>query len=237
MKLVAYCRTSTANGAGQDSLGAQADACAGWAAAYGHEIVEVERDDGLSGSLGPEGRPGLQRALLALEQGETEGLIVHRLDRLARELHVQEAALAHAWGAGEHVRIFEAVEGEIPRDDPSDPHRRFLRQVMGAAVELERGLIRARLAGGRRRKAAAGGYIGGDRLHRRFGYELVDGQYVPVEAEQTVILRIASLRSEGASWGAVADALNAEGVEPPSGVAWYPMTALRIAQREQALGG
>jgi len=42
MKLVAYCRTSTANGAGQDSLGAQADACAGWAAAYGHEIVEVE---------------------------------------------------------------------------------------------------------------------------------------------------------------------------------------------------
>lgn len=233
MKLVTYCRTSTKNGAGQDSLGAQADACHAWAAEHGHESVAVERDDGLSGGLGPEGRPGLQRALLALEQGEADGLVVHRLDRLARELHVQEAALAHAWSAGEGIHIFEAVEGEILRDDPSDPHRRFLRQVMGAAAELERGLIRARLAGGRERKAAAGGYIGGTRLHPRYGYELVDGAYVPVEGEQAVIARIASLRAAGASWAAVADALNSEAVPPPSGAQWYPMTARRIAQREQ----
>src|SRR5215211_5930203 len=111
MKLVAYCRTSTANGAGQDSLGAQADACRAWAEANGHELAAVERDDGLSGSLGPEDRPGLQASLLALEHGDAEGLVVHRLDRLARELHVQEAALARAWGAAEAVEVYEAVEG------------------------------------------------------------------------------------------------------------------------------
>ncbi len=89
-----------------------------------------------------EDRPGLGAALVALESGEAEGLIVHRLDRLARELHVQKVALAHAWNVGDHVCVFEVVEGEVPRDDPNDPHRRFLRQVVGAAAELERGLIK-----------------------------------------------------------------------------------------------
>src|SRR4051794_12237210 len=162
IRLVIYARTSTDSGAGQDSLAAQEEACRQWAAAHGHEVVAVHLDRAVSGTIGVEGRPGLAAAIVDLETGVVDGLVVHRLDRLARELHVQEAALAHAWAVGPHAAVFEAAEGgEVKRDDPSDPHRRFLRQVMGAAAELERGLIRARLQGGRRRKAARGGYIGG----------------------------------------------------------------------------
>ena len=233
MKLVAYCRTSTANGVGSDSLQAQEDACRAWATGNGHEVVLAFRDDALSGTLGIEDRPGLAASLVALDDGEAEGLVVHRPDRLARELHVQEVALAHAWGAGDHVRVFEAAEGaEIMRDDPSDPQRRFLRQVMGAAAELERGLIKARLQGGRRRKAAKGGYVGGNRLHRRYGYTLEDGRYVPVTEEQAVVDRMRKLRADGAAWQAVADALNAKEVEPPSGSVWFAMTCHRILKRE-----
>lgn len=233
MKLVAYTRTSTQNGKGSDSLQAQEDECRAWAADNGHEVVIVFRDDALSGGLGIEARPGLAAALVALHDGDAEGLVVHRPDRLARELHVQEAALAHAWAAGGHVRVFEAAEGaEIMRDDPNDPQRRFLRQVMGAAAELERGLIKARLQGGRRRKAAKGGYIGGKLLHRRYGYDLVDGQYVPRGDEQAIIFRILNLRPM--PWSAIADTLNADKVPPPSGAAWYPATCMRIAKREQA---
>lgn len=233
MKLAAYCRTSTQNGAGADSLEAQEQACRDWADAHGHEVVIVFRDDALSGALGIEDRPGLAASLVALEDGTAEGLVVHRPDRLARELHVQEVALAHAWAAGKHVRVFEAAEGaEIVRDDPNDPQRRFLRQVMGAAAELERGLIKARLQGGRRRKAAQGGYVGGRRIHRRYGYELVAGEYAPVPDEQEIIDYIRNLRREGATWAGIADQLNAEGVTPPSGTAWYAMTVRRIAQRQ-----
>lgn len=50
----------------------------------------------MSGALPVHERPGLLAALEALEADEAHGLVVHRLDRLARELHVQEAALVHA---------------------------------------------------------------------------------------------------------------------------------------------
>lgn len=232
MNLIAYCRTSTQNGAGSDSLAAQESACREWAAANGHQVELVFKDDALSGALGIEGRPGLASALMALDDKQADGLVVHRPDRLARELHVQEVALAHAWAAGEHVRVFEAAEGaEIMRDDPNDPQRRFLRQVMGAAAELERGLIKARLQGGRRRKAAAGGYIGGRQLHRKYGFDLVDGEYRPIAAEQKVIDRIRVLRAGGNSYAAIADALNEQGAAPPAGEAWYSTAVRRIALR------
>jgi DNA invertase Pin-like site-specific DNA recombinase len=232
MKLIAYARTSTQNGAGADSLLAQVDACAAWAAENGHTIAIVLKDDALSGALGIEDRPGLAASLMALDDGEADGLVVHRPDRLARELHVQEVALARAWNAGDHVRVFEAAEGaEIVRDDPNDPQRRFLRQVMGAAAELERGLIKARLQGGRRRKAAKGGYVGGKRLHRKYGYELIDGEYEMVEAEIRVIQDILARRGRGDSYEQIADALNRDQIPTPSGKAWYAMTVRRIALR------
>lgn len=129
--------------------------------------------------------------------------------------------------------MFEAVEGLIPRDDESDPHRRFLRQVLGAAAELERGLIRARLRGGRRRKQARGGYIGGSRFHGgKYGFELVDGRYEPVAEQQQVLGRIRDLRAQGATFRAIAAELTLDGVAPPSGQAWYAGTVRLLALRE-----
>jgi DNA invertase Pin-like site-specific DNA recombinase len=235
MNLVAYVRSSSSTGNG-DSLAAQEDACRSWAASAGYEVVGVFEDDGLSGGLGIEDRPGLASALVEIEGGRAEGLVVHRIDRLARELYVQEAVLAQVWRVGSHVSVYEAVEGEVKRDDPDDPARRFLRQVLGAAAELERGMIAARLRRGRSRKTERGGYVGGSRLHPKYGYDLVEQangtfEYEPVELEQAAIRRIISLRGEDASYRSVASALEDEGVQPPSGARWYAMTVRRIEQR------
>lgn len=221
MRLVAYIRTSTgaANG---DSLGAQEDACRDWADQHGHELAAVHVDDGISGGLGADERPGLLAAIAEIEDGRARGLVIHRLDRLARELHVQEAALARIWGAGDHASVFEAVEGEVLRDDPDDPHRRFLRQVMGAASELERGLIRARLRRGRQRKADQGGYIGGHTVP--FGYRVApDGRITPDPDQQASIRRIIALRRSGHTWKQVA--------ETP-GVNLHPNGVKKIFRRE-----
>src|ERR1035437_4647777 len=62
-KLAAYCRTSTQNGAGGDSLQAQEDACREWASANGHDLMLVFRDASLAGVLGVEDRLGLAASL------------------------------------------------------------------------------------------------------------------------------------------------------------------------------
>lgn len=235
VRLVGYTRTSSnGNGGSEDSLAAQADACREWAESKGHELVALHSDGGLSGGLPVDQRPELMRALLDIEQGRADGLVVHRLDRLARELHVQEAALAQVWTAGGST--WEAYTGqEVLQDDPADPMRTAMRQVTGVFTQLERGMIRLRMQGGRKRKAERGGYVGGQQLHRKYGFRLAEQpngrrDYDPVPEEQAVIRLIRKLR-RNATYRAVAEHLNAAKVPPPSGKAWYAQTVRRIERR------
>ena len=134
----------------------------------------------------------LAAALAALE-ADADALVVANIDRLARALHVQEAVLAKAWAAG--ARVFSVTDGEILKDDPTDPMRTFVRQVMGAAAQLERGMVVARMQGGRRRLAAAGRHIGGT---VPYGSSLADdGALVPVADEQARALTVNSAIGRG----------------------------------------
>lgn len=231
MRLVSYARTS-GSGNGQDSLDAQGEHNVACAVRHGHEVVAFFRDEYVCGGLPVEARPGLFAAVAAIEDGIADGLVVHRLDRLARELHVQEAALARVWGVGARIVVYEAVEdGIVKRDDPDDPQRRFIRQVLGAAAEFERGLGVARMRGGRQRKAARGGYIGG---FRPYGYRVVEREFVPEPVEQAVIATIIALRrgSPPMAYKEIAACLNADECPSPSGGVWGPQTVLNIYQRE-----
>ena len=231
MRLVAYLRTSSAAGGNGDSFDAQEEACRAWAKRERHEILTVHRDRGLSGRLGPEDRPGLAAALGTVEDGEADGLVVHRLDRFARELHVQEAALARAWSAG--GRVFEAVEGEVPQDDPDDPYRRFVRQVMGAAAELERGMIANRLRQGRRRKRQRGGYTGGPTVPfgQRVEGEGREARVVSDPEAATTVAVIVQLRRSGLTYAGIAERLNAEGVATPRRGRWHIESVRRVLVR------
>jgi len=227
VRLVAYLRTSTNGNGNGDSLDAQEDACRTWAAEHGHEIVGVFRDEGISGKLDAPERPGLADALELLEAGEAEGLVVHRLDRLARELHVQEAVLGRVWGAD--GRAFEAVEGEIPRDDPDDPYRTFVRQVMGAAAQLERSMIAARLRGGRKRERERGGYAGGFKRH---GYRVDEEGRLTPEKETVEIIQQVFTAREGRTLEQTAEELNRLRVPTLSGTGrWHPTAVRRIIER------
>lgn len=57
--------------------------------------------------------------------------------------------------------------GEVYRDDPDDPMRTAIRQVMGVFAELDRKMVAKRLRDGRLAKAAAGRKAVGD---YPFGY-------------------------------------------------------------------
>jgi hypothetical protein len=72
--------------------------------------------------------------------------------------------------------------------------------------------------------------------HRRagrapYGYELLDGELQPVEAQQEVIQRILSMRQDGCTFQVIADILTDEGVPSQRGGAWSPQTVKNIQDR------
>jgi DNA invertase Pin-like site-specific DNA recombinase len=225
--LAIYVRTSTTNN--EDSIPAQEAACRAYAEQHGLEVEGVYADEGTSGGLGLHDRDALSEAVLAVEEGRAEGLLVHRLDRLARELHVQEATLSRVWQAG--GRVYEATHGEVLHDDADDPMRTFVRQVMGAAAQLERGLINARMRGGRRRKKERGGYLGGLTVPvgKRVEGSGRDARLVDDEAGVRLREYARRLRrDERMSFNAIAQRLNEEQVPTPRGGRWHATTVQRL---------
>jgi DNA invertase Pin-like site-specific DNA recombinase len=156
---------------------------------------------------------------------------VAKLDRLARALGVQETVLAVAWRAG--AKVFSADTGEILQDDPSDPMRTLLRQVVGAVAEFERALIAKRLRDGRAAKAAAGKHAVGEyAFGTRGAGEGRDRDAAPDEAEQMTVARIVELRNSGASLRAIVARLDSEGLKPRRAAHWSPQSVQAVCLRE-----
>lgn len=157
MRLVAYLRVSYDSQLDGFGLDVQERAVRSWTRAHSHHLVDIHTDAGVSGATDAADRPGLSAALLAFQlPPQAEGLIVARLDRLARALTVQEAALAIVWQAG--GRVFTADAGEVRHDDPDDPMRTALRQVIGVFAELDRRMVVKSMRDGRKAEGAIGFY-------------------------------------------------------------------------------
>ena len=133
MRIVGYVRVSTATQA-EDGLGldVQKAALRAWCKANGHRLTSILSDEGVSGAKELEDRPGLADALDMIRSGKAQGIVVPRLDRLARDLIVQETILAEVRRIGGEVFSTSPAEASYLTDDPDDPSRKLIRQVLGA---------------------------------------------------------------------------------------------------------
>lgn len=212
MRVVGYCRVSTDRQAEEGyGLVAQERAIREWSKANGHELVRVH-SEAASGMLDHGRRAALVAAYGDVLSHRVDGVVVALLDRVGRTLHVQEAWLSAVWQA--EGQVFAVDTGEICPDDASDPYHTFVRQVLGAAAQLERVAMLARMRAGRAAKAADGGYA-----YRRppYGYRAEGRALVLDPDEQAAITRALSLRAAGASLRDVCTALDSEGYLPRSG--------------------
>lgn len=230
LKLVAYLRVSTdvqaEHGLGLD---VQRQAIRSWAKAAGHRIVAWHADEGVSGSNGLDRRMGLLDALAALKAHQAAGVVVYRLDRLARDLIVQETLLAEVRRLGADVHSTSPAEAAYLVDDPDDPSRRLIRQVLGAVSEYERAMITLRLRAGRRLKAERGGYGGGG---VPYGRRAEDRALVADHDEAEAVTMMAQLRAAGASYRTICAALAAAGHQPRRGGSWQPAVVRRVLLRQ-----
>lgn len=229
MRLAGYVRVSTDRQA-EEGLGldVQRQAIRKWAGANGHRVSPWCADEGISGSNGLETRMGLHDALAAVRERKAAGVVVYRLDRLARDLVLQEQLLAEVRRLGGELFSTSSAEAGYLGDDPDDPSRRLIRQVLGAVNEYERAMIALRLRAGRRRKAELGGFAYGS---PPLGWRAQDGELVADEGEQEVLERIAEMHQDGFSLRAIADALTLEGYRPKRSDRWHPESLRRVVAR------
>ncbi len=219
-----------------------------WAAAHEYTLAMpiLDEEKGVSGASELANRPKLGEAMEMVRAGEIVGIVVHKLDRLARDVVIQETLIRDLAALG--GRFFSTMdsENEMLVNDPTDPGRKMVRQILGAVAEYEREVIALRLSSGRRRKAENGGYAYGS---PPVGYKAVGKALVPDQDEQAALDLMKRLRAEGSSIRDICRALTAAGHQtksagrptkpgkrPPSGV-WQPAVVLKVLNRETSRGG
>lgn len=238
MKVIGYCRVSTDAQAERGvGLAVQEKALRTWCAREGYELAHLFRDEGESGSNGLDTRRGLYEAMLTLKELEgPKGLAVYRLDRLARDLILQESLLREVSKMGAHAFSTQASEAAyLGGDDHNDAQRTMIRHILGAISQYERSLIHQRMSAGRALRRERGHYVGDG--PPPYGFEVAaDDQgnkwLAPVPQEQAALERIRELRGEGASLRAIAAALDAEGYRPRRASEWSAQAVKLIVDRQ-----
>lgn len=228
MRAVGYTRVSTylqaKHGGG---LATQVDALERWADDQGAELVMVESDEGESGKNGLDTRIGLARAVAMLEEGAADVLVVDYMDRLARDLLMQETMVMRLRSVG-----VEVVSVKEPAIDGDEGLRDLVRQILGAIAQYERTKIRGKMLAGARRKAAEGGYAFG---RPPYGWRAENMELVAVADQQLVIADIRKMRGSGLTLRAIAERLNADGVPGPTGGVWRGETVRRVLAERKAV--
>jgi DNA invertase Pin-like site-specific DNA recombinase len=232
MRVVAYLRVSTASQ--QEAYGPdiQRKAIADWAKHLGHTIVAWHVDV-ISGASELRDRAGWREAAALVKGGKAQGIVVARLDRLARDVMVQELLLRKLSDLGGIVLSTRENENEMLNGESKDPSRKLVRVIMGAVSEYDREMTVDRLAAGRHAKAAKGGYAHGA---LPYGYRSVKGQLVPEPTEQRALARMAELHRAGQSTRKIARVLTAEGHPTKRGGPWSSPVVARILGRANSKG-
>jgi DNA invertase Pin-like site-specific DNA recombinase len=104
-----------------------------YAAAHDIKIVNVYREEGVSGAKESADRPAWSELMRALHSNGVKVVILERLDRLARDLMIQETIVADLRKYG-----FELLSVAEPDLMAYDPTRILVRQMMGAVAQYEK---------------------------------------------------------------------------------------------------
>jgi DNA invertase Pin-like site-specific DNA recombinase len=175
------------------------------------KIIQIFREEGVAGTKESMDRPAWSAMITALLGNGVKTIVIEKLDRLARDLMVQEATIADLQKSG-----FTLVSVAEPDLMASDPTRILMRQMMGAVAHYDKSQIVLKLRGARIRRRATAGRCEG---RKPFGRD---------EAEKAVLLRMTALRGEGLAFDRIAERLNAEDVPTRTGRRWHGVVINRI---------
>ncbi|GAJ12103.1 unnamed protein product, partial [marine sediment metagenome] len=217
-KIVGYCRVSTDNQKEERTILVQEQNIKDYAKKNNFKLVKIFSDEAISGGSELENRPGLSELFNFVETNETiEAVIIYKLDRLARDLYIQEHLLKKLDNL--ELKLISINEPDL---NSKDPVRKAFRQFMGIISELEKAFITMRLSDGRIFKAQRGGYAGGATC---LGY-IAENNELKIDKDQAeIVKKIYYLkRYQKLSLGKIAKLLNETGIKTKRGGRWYSQT-------------
>jgi DNA invertase Pin-like site-specific DNA recombinase len=218
IRAVGYVRVSTEGQAEEGvSLAAQRRKLDAQALAQDMRLAAVHEDAGVSAkSLD---RPGLKAALLDLEEGRADALIVCKLDRLTRSVR-DLGLLVESYFASRFqlISIADAV-------DTRTAGGRLVLNVLVSVAQWEREANAERTSEALRHMKAQGRRLGAAALGWRWtqqerGKGKASTSDVPSEVE--TVIRMHALRGAGLSLRAICSQLEAEGRATKRGGRWTP---------------
>jgi DNA invertase Pin-like site-specific DNA recombinase len=223
MKVIAYIRVSTEHQV-ESGLGleAQENSIAEWAKKTKLNIHESYRDEGMSGSLALDKRPGMFQAISSLTKNAV--LVVAKRDRLGRDPMV--LAMIESAVKRKGARIV-SVAGEGTEND--DPSNILMRRMIDAFGEYERLIIGARTKVALKAKKDKGQRVG----RIPFGNKLAkDGVHLePNSHEIDTLKEMQMLRANKSSIRTIAKTLNAKGTLNREGSKWNHASVHRMLKK------
>jgi DNA invertase Pin-like site-specific DNA recombinase len=211
VKAFAYLRVSGRGQIRGDGLVRQRKAVEKYAKDNGIEIHRIYRDEGVSGSLA--NRPALAEMIVDLEKNGhgVKTVIVEKLDRVARDLMIQETIIQDFRENG--VNLISAVEGADLLNN--DPTRKLVRQILGAIAEYEKTMLVQKLRVARVRKKAKDGKCEGRKSYK---------EAAPKTVGYIRRLRRKPRNRKRKSYKEIANLLNLDGIPTLNGQAWNLQT-------------
>lgn len=220
-KVIGYIRVSTKGQAQEGaSLAAQTDKIEQYCKLYGHELIAIYSDDGISGKS--VNRKGLQAAFEAIKENQI--FMFYSLSRLTRKSRDLFKIVDDFDKAGIHmVSINEFI------DTTSAAGRMFF-GILGVLNQFESEQVSERTKFVLDLKRKRGEILG----MAKYGFKIGEDKktFDRVESEQKIIALIVRLRAEEYTLQEIADQLNRDGIETRRGQKWkfqYVYKVLKMA--------
>jgi putative DNA-invertase from lambdoid prophage Rac len=204
MAVYGYARVSTAGQAESgESLGTQQRTLEGYAMMHGLKLYKVFVERGVSGSKPLQDRHEGKRLLAALRPADV--VLTPKLDRMFRSARDALDVLNRLKKQGVSLHMID-LGGDVTGNGIS----KLVFTILSAVAEAERDRTRERIAEVKDDQRQRNRYLGGD---KPFGFDVKDGELVPLPREQAAIRRMVKLRAEGTSLREIAAAMERDGFE------------------------
>ena len=209
-RIVGYVRVSTEEQVDGHSLDAQRREIERYAERQGFVLVNIYADEGVSAHTDRiEKRPQLAALLADASRGSFDTVVVHTIDRWARNMRVQLETLSRLGSA--EVGFVSLMENF----DFSTPHGKFNLNMIGGVNQFFSDQLALHVLKSQRHKAEGGLPIG----PVPFGYVIgTSGEVAIVEPSEGEAIRQAfAARAAGRSNGQIAEVLNGDGFRTRKG--------------------